>query len=479
MAGTLRCGMNSQESEDAMCMLLFVLFQWVNRRNMAALAVVEAVSLMPFVHQNVSAAVTLLAGGLLHGFALGSLVVEEMGRTMDRRRRLWVLERSGSLWKDLQRVGAEHDKVFLRFCRLPRPLFFEVLARVGPHIQRSPTNYRLPIPAGQKFACAFMRWATGGYYRQSSYCLGIGLASALRSNEEVVDAIIREYGHLLRFPTGQRLEDVQNGFERKGFPGCVGAIDCTHLYIEKPKGEQSECYYHHTGGFSVVAQVVCDHECRISSVYVGCPGSVHDSRALRMSPLFVNATEGRGVLAEGGAMLHDGRHIGRYLLGDQGYPLLPWLMTPFGRFARTSADRAFDLIQSAARSCIERAFGRLKAVWRNFIRTHICNMKTFCKEFMAICILHNLMIEHNVQIDPALMEDSSDSDGDDNEHRNCRRRRRRRRFNHHLSNLNIEAAAEDDPTYGGELTQHVRASLVEHVRHHVTVHRAPPPCPWR
>ncbi|GBG61306.1 hypothetical protein CBR_g19839 [Chara braunii] len=392
---------------------------------------------------------------------------------------MWVLARSGGLWKDLQRVGGEHDKVFLRFCRLSRPLFFKALARISPHIQRSPTTFRMPLPAGQKFACALMRWATGGYYTQSAHSLGMGLASGLRSNEEVVDAIIREYGHLLQFPTGQRLEDVQKGFERKGFPGCVGAIDCMHVYIDKPKGVRSECYYHHTGGFSVVAQVVSDHQCRISSVFVGCPGSVHDSRALRISPLYVNATEGRGVLAEGGAVLHDGRYVGRYLLGDQGYPLLPWLMTPFGRFAQTEYDRAFDLSHSAARSCIERTFGRLKAVWRNFIRRHICNLKIVCKEFMAICILHNLMIIHNVHIDPALMKDSSDSDGDEEQCGNRRRRRRRRRFNRHLPNLNIEAPAEDDPTYGGELAAHVRASLVEHVRHHVAVHGAPPPCPWR
>ncbi|GBG74086.1 hypothetical protein CBR_g17797 [Chara braunii] len=415
-----RGGVPHPHSEDALVMLVLFLFQWVNRRNAAALAVMEAVSVMPFLHQNVSTAVTLLAGGILHDFVLGSLAVEEMGRTMDRRRRQWVLEHSGGVWKDLQRVGGEHDKVFVRFCRLPRPLFFEVLARISPHIQCSPTNFRLPISAGQKFACALMRWATGGYYRQSSHSLGMGLASALCSNEDVADTLIREYGHLLRFPTGQRLEDVQNDFERKGFPGAV-----------------------------------------------------------RISPLYVQATSGRGVLAEGGAMLHGGRHIGRYMLGDQGYPLLPWLMTPFGRFAVTSADRAFDVSHSAVRSCIERTFGRLKAVWRNFIRRHICNLKTVCKEFMAVCILHNLMIDHDMEIDLALMKDISDSDGDDHHRGDRRRRRRRRRFNRHMSNLNIEVVLEDDPTYGGDLAKHVRASLVEHVRHHSAVHGASAPCPWQ
>ncbi|GBG77721.1 hypothetical protein CBR_g24170 [Chara braunii] len=472
-------GLYGEECEDTMLMVAFFIIHWMNRRNAAAMAVVEAVSVMPFLSQNVSAAVALLAGGTLHGFALGALAAEKVGRRLDLRRRMWVVECSGGVWKDLQQVGAEHDKVFTRFCRLPRPLFLEVMDRISPHIQRSPTNFRLSIPASQKFACAMIRWATTGYYRQSSHGLGMGLASALRSNVEVADAIIAEYGHLLRFRTGQRLEDVLHGFERKGFPGCVGAIDCTHLYIEKPKGVQSECFYHHIGGVSVVAQFVCDHECQIVSVYVSCPGSVHDSRALRMSPLFENATAGKGVLGEGGAILHDGRHIGWYLIGDQGYPLLSWLMTPFGRFAKTAADRAFDESHSAARSCIERTFGLLKAVWRNFIRRHICNLATIMKEFMAVCILHNLVIERNVQIDPALMGDSSNSEGGDGGDSNLRRRRRRRRFHRHLADLNIEAVPFADPTYGGDLAKHAMESSVEHVRHHVAVHGAPPPCPWR
>ncbi|GBG82125.1 hypothetical protein CBR_g34406 [Chara braunii] len=402
-----------EEWEDMMFMLVLLMTQWVNRRNAAAMAILEAVAITPFMFRNVSGALTMLAGGVVHGVALSFFATQELGRHMNcRRRRVWMLERSGGLWKDLQGVGAEHDKEFVRFCRLPRPLFLQVLQRITTHIQRSPTSFWLPLPAGQKFACALIRWATGGYYQQSSHSLGMGLASAVKSNEDVADAILHEYGHLLQFHTGRRLEEVHNAFEAKGFPGCVGAIDCTHVYIDKPKGTWSECYYHHTGDFSVVAQVVCDSECRIVSVYVGFPGSVHDSRVLRMSPLYHNTMTGRGVLCEGGAILHDRTHVGRYLLGDAGYPILPWIMTPMGRFARTDADRTYDGCHLAVRSCIERTFRRLKTVWRNFIRTQIANLETLRKEFMAVCILHNLMIEHRVEIDPELLNHSSDNEGD-------------------------------------------------------------------
>ncbi|GBG69169.1 hypothetical protein CBR_g3869 [Chara braunii] len=470
---------SSQEREGMLFFLVFAITQWVHRCNAAAMAVLEAVAFAPFLSGDAATSLPLLAGGVMHGFALASLAAEELGRRMERRRRIWVVERSGGVWRDLQRVGREHDKVFVRFCRLPRPLFFEVLGRIAPHIPRAPTNFRNPIPAGQKFAMALIRWVTGGYYRQTSHGMGMGLASALRCNEEVADAIISEYGHLLRWPTGPRMQEVANAFEAKGFAGCIGAIDGTHLYIDKPKGVRGECYYHHTGQFSVVAQVVCDHECRITSVYVGCPGSVHDSRVLRISELFRQVSQGAGVFSEGDAHLHDGRHVGRYVLGDQGYPLLPWIMTPVGRTATTAQERTYDSCHSSVRSCIERRFGRLKAVWRNFIRPHISNMKTICKEVMAICILHNLMIEHRVDFDPGVLDSSSDSDGDGGHRRRRRRRRDGRRFVRHMPNLNVEPMVDDDPTNGSALGELVRRSLIEHVDHHVAVHGAPPPCPWR
>ncbi|GBG89815.1 hypothetical protein CBR_g49666 [Chara braunii] len=468
-----------EEWEDMLFFLVFAITQWVHRRNAAAMVVLEAVAFAPFLFGDAVTSLPLLTSGVMHGFALTSLAAEELGRRMERRRRIWVVERSGGVWRYLQRVGSEHDKVFVRFCRLPRPLFFEVLGRIAPHIQRAPTNFRNPIPVGQKFAMALIRWATGGYYRQTSHGMGMGLASALCCNDEVANAIISEYGHLLRWPTDPRMQEVENALEAEGFAGCIGAIDCTHLYIDKPKGMRGDCNYHHIGQFSVVAQVVCDHECRITSVYVGCAGSVHDSRVLRILELFREASQGAGVFSEGGAHLHDDRHVGRYVLGDQGYPLLPWIMTPIGRTTTTTQERTYDNCHSAVRSCIEHCFGRLKAVWRNFIRPHISNMKTICKEVMAICILYNLMIEHRVDFDPGVLDSSSDSNGDGGHLRHRRRRRDRHRFVRHMPDLNVEPMVDDDPTYGSALGALVCRSLIQHVDHHVAVHGAPPPYPWR
>ncbi|GBG68521.1 hypothetical protein CBR_g3065 [Chara braunii] len=386
--------------DNTMFLMFFVLLQCMNRRNVAGMAVLEAAAAMPTCLSGLSSTLLHLTGAVMHSMSLADVLGSVFISRVDDRRRVWVLERTGGVWKDLQREGGKHKKVFQRFCRLPRPLFNEILAHIAPHIQRQTMNWRQPVPAVQKFACALIRRATGGYYRQSVHGLGLGLASVLRSNIDVADVLIREHGHLLQFPTGQKLQDTLDVVERKGFPGCVGAIDYTHVYIEKPAGQRGECFYDRTGQFSVVVQVVCDHECRIQSVFVGCPGSVHDSRVLRVSPLHREAQRGGGVVGTGGEVLRGGRTIGRYLLDDAGYPQLPWIMTPVGGNSRNEAEQVYDDCHTSAWSSIERTFRRLTFVWRNFIRTQIANMKTLRKEFMAICILHNLMVEHRVQVDP-------------------------------------------------------------------------------
>ena len=61
--------------------------------------------------------------------------------------------------------------------------------------------------------------------------------------------------------------------------------------------------------------LVCDPELKFYNAYVKWPGSVHDSRVLRRSPLY--------ALFESG--FRPFPHA--ILLGDTGYPSLNWLAT--------------------------------------------------------------------------------------------------------------------------------------------------------
>ena len=53
-------------------------------------------------------------------------------------------------------------------------------------------------------------------------------------------------------------------------------------------------------------------------VFCGFPGSLHDARVFRESPLFVDAERNRALLFPGNS----------HLIGDAAYPLKPWILTP-------------------------------------------------------------------------------------------------------------------------------------------------------
>ncbi|CAF1239650.1 unnamed protein product [Didymodactylos carnosus] len=97
---------------------------------------------------------------------------------------------------------------------------------------------------------------------------------------------------------------------------------------------------------SINCQVACDHNLMIRSTIVRWPGSTHDAFILGQSS--IAASLSNGIYGDG------------WLLGDSGYPLRAWLLTPFND-PTTAAQRRYNRALKSARSTIERAFGVLKA----------------------------------------------------------------------------------------------------------------------
>jgi hypothetical protein len=47
-------------------------------------------------------------------------------------------------------------------------------------------------------------------------------------------------------------------FQLSGLPGVIGAIDCTHVPIQSPGGQDAEIYRNRKGYFSINVQLICD-----------------------------------------------------------------------------------------------------------------------------------------------------------------------------------------------------------------------------
>jgi nuclease HARBI1 len=221
-------------------------------------------------------------------------------------------------------------------------------------------------------------YATGTFQLVVGDTFKIHKATVCRTVHRVTRAIASLRSKYVRFPkTTQEKHDIMHAFFKSSkMPGVLGAIDCTHVPIQSPGGDDAEIYRNRKGYFSLNVQLVCDKQHYITDVVARWPGSVHDST------IFDNCR----LRAELETQRMDG-----YLVGDGGYPCRRYLLTPVVN-PTTDAERAFNTAQTSARNCIERTNGILK---RRFpalkygIRLHITNVLPV---IVATVVLHNIAV---------------------------------------------------------------------------------------
>ncbi|GBG85910.1 hypothetical protein CBR_g40722 [Chara braunii] len=264
------------------------------------------------------------------------------------------------------------------------------------------TFYGEPLETEQIVAYTLYRWATGESYDNSTSSFGMGRASGVRAVCNVTTAMLRVYGDKISWPTGVRKHVVLRAFLDKGFPICHGAVDCTHIYVDKPANAPSENYFDCKHRFSVIVQVVVDLDQRVLDAFVGYPGNCHDIRVIQLSSLSGRVEE--GMLFRGPPVtLPGGVRTNGYILGDNGYPPSEWVVVLYRGINQHPDEERFDTKQKVARLVVERAFGRLKGMWRLFLRTHKTNLDTLPQQFTVVCILHNILLDTGIEFDENLL----------------------------------------------------------------------------
>ncbi|GBG87703.1 hypothetical protein CBR_g45857 [Chara braunii] len=141
---------------------------------------------------------------------------------------------------------------------------------------------------------------------------------------------------------------------------------------------------------------------RVLDLHMGYPGSCHDIRVLQLSSLSLRTKE-RSLFRGPYVTLLFGVKMNGYVLADNGYPLSEWMVVPYGGINQHVDEERFDNKQKVARGAVERAFGRLKGMWRLFLWTHKTNLETLTQQFTAVCILHNMLIDVGIPFDENLL----------------------------------------------------------------------------
>ncbi|GBG88871.1 hypothetical protein CBR_g48483 [Chara braunii] len=310
--------------------------------------------------------------------------------------------RTGGTWEDLPKMDDAADDYYTEKLRMSPRVVREIVEALSPLLQRRVIFYRVPLMPDHISAYALYRWASGETYESNTLSFGIGRTSGLIAVEDVTRALLRVYRDNIVWPSGLRRVLVLRAFEAKGFPNCYGCIDCTHRYVDKLANAPSKNYFDRKRRFSVVVQVVVDLDLHITNVFVGYPGRCHDIRVLQLSSMWARAEEG-DLFREPAVVLPFGVKTYGYILCDNGYPPLEWIVVPYGGADQCVDEERFDNKQKVARGAVERAFGRLKGMWRLFLRTHKTNMNTLPQQFQAVCILHNILLDAGMDFDDNLL----------------------------------------------------------------------------
>ncbi|XP_029452894.1 putative nuclease HARBI1 [Rhinatrema bivittatum] len=262
---------------------------------------------------------------------------------------------------------------------------------------RTQRGHALPVHIKVTTFLAFL--ATGSFQTPLGLTSEITQGATSRCLEQALAALLRHTHHFISFPIRreEQHETMRDFYQIARFPSVLGAIDCTHVPLRAPGGDEA-IYRNRKGFHSLNMQVVCNAKGLITNVVPRFPGSTHDAYILTQSRIYEEFQL---------------RHItGGWLLGDRSYPLKSWLMIPMAN-PNTAAEMRYNRAHRRTRAVIERTFGILKSRFRCLDRSGGCLLYSpskVCEIFLACCILHNLAINRHIPVPEDRPEENEEED---------------------------------------------------------------------
>lgn len=276
---------------------------------------------------------------------------------------------------DFQNLSEEK---FLERYRLSKAVVSKVVEEIEVRL-RYATDRNMPLSPLLQVLITLRFYATGSFQLMVGDNAGISKATVSRIVRKVSAVIASLRPRYVTFPSvEERPRIIQDFYQISHFPGILGAIDCTHIKIQSPGGNRAEIFRNRKGYFSINVQVISDANLQIRDIVARWPGSVHDSTIFNDS--HVRAHYEMGTINEG------------ILLGDSGYPLRRYLLTPY-LHPETRGQRNYNASHIRTRNCVERMFG----VWKRRFPVLSVGLRTKLQTTLTIivatAVLHNIAVE--------------------------------------------------------------------------------------
>jgi len=193
---------------------------------------------------------------------------------------------------------------------------------------------------------AVVHFLATSHYQQSvgsNFNIAIAQQTVSKYLPEICNAIEPIAPQWIQFPVDEeRKQRIKEKFMLKfGFPGIIGVIDGTQVRISEPE-EDEHIYFNRKSYHAKNVQIICDSDLNILNVNANFGGATHNS-------FIWNASAIRTVLEEN-FRLGDRRS---WLIGDSGYPLELWLITPIRNTRGGPPEKRFNDSLIVARNCVE------------------------------------------------------------------------------------------------------------------------------
>ena len=260
-------------------------------------------------------------------------------------------------------------------------------------LQSEPLYFRNKALSPETMLLLTLRlYATGSMLLTVGDFCGVSKSTACRVVKKVSHHIALLRDIFIKFPATheERIKTREKFYRVAKFPRVIGSLDCTHVKILSPGGENAEVFRNRKGFFSLNVQTLCDSDMKITDVVARWPGSSHDSTIFNNSVLRARFESGE---------INDGSLI----IADSGYPNKPYLLTPLAN-PSSREEHLYNESLIRTRNCVERSYG----VWkRRFpilstgIRLHLNKVQSI---IVATAVLHNICcINKDINL-PALEE---------------------------------------------------------------------------
>jgi hypothetical protein len=151
-------------------------------------------------------------------------------------------------------------------------------------------------------------------------------------------------------------------------------------------------FFNYKKYFSFVVQGIADANDKFIAVDIGGFGKQSDGGTFLASDLFSFIDGKRIFFPEPDFLLHSNVAAPYVMLGDEAYPLRPYVMKPYERNSLSGRRCSFNERLSRARKTVVCAFGILYSKWRFISKAIETEVELTDKIVKCMCVLHNTVL---------------------------------------------------------------------------------------